>query len=132
MAEARTFDVIVYGATGFTGRLVAEHMLGSYGVGRDVRWAMAGRNKTKLEQVRSEIGAPAELPLMIADVADAASVAAMAKSTHVVITTVGWGATRTGATTSITGGNGTTAVVVPGGGVAGRVSDVAGAAGRAS
>jgi short subunit dehydrogenase-like uncharacterized protein len=89
MAEARKFDVIVYGATGFTGRLVAEHMLATYGVGRDVRWAMAGRSKSKLESVRSEIGAPAELPLVIADVADAASVAAMAKSTHVVITTVG-------------------------------------------
>ena len=49
-----------------------------------------------------------------------------------VITTVGWGAIRTGATTSITGGNGTTAVVAPGRGIAGRVSDVAGAAGRAS
>lgn len=89
MAEARTFDLIVYGATGFTGRLVAEHMLATYGVGRDVRWAMAGRSKSKLEQVRGEIGAPAELPLVIADVADAASVAAMAKSTQVVITTVG-------------------------------------------
>lgn len=86
---ARTFDVIVYGATGFTGRLVAEHMLATYGVGRDVRWAMAGRSKAKLEQVRSEIGAPAELPLVIADASDAASVAAMAKSANVVITTVG-------------------------------------------
>ena len=67
MAEARKLDVIVYGATGFTGRLVAEHMLATYGVGRDVRWAMAGRSKTKLEQVRSEIGAPADVPLVVAD-----------------------------------------------------------------
>ena len=89
MAGDRVYDVIVYGATGFTGRLVAEHMLATYGVGRDVRWAMAGRSKSKLEQVRSEIGAPAELPLVIADASDAASIAAMAKSTKVVITTVG-------------------------------------------
>ena len=71
MAGERAFDVIVYGATGFTGRLVAEHMLATYGVGRDVRWAMAGRSKSKLESVRSEIGAPAELPLVIADASDA-------------------------------------------------------------
>ncbi len=89
MAEGRQFDVIVYGATGFTGRLVAEHMLATYGVGRDVRWAMAGRSRSKLESVRSEIGAPADLPLVIADVSDAGSVATMARSTQVVITTVG-------------------------------------------
>jgi short subunit dehydrogenase-like uncharacterized protein len=89
MSGEREFDVIVYGATGFTGRLVAEHMLATYGVGRDVRWAMAGRSKGKLEHVRSEIGAPAELPLVIADAGDAASVEAMAARTQVVITTVG-------------------------------------------
>ena len=61
MTEGRTFDVIVYGATGFTGRLVAEHMLATYGVGKSVRWAMAGRSRAKLESVRAEIGAPAEL-----------------------------------------------------------------------
>ena len=72
MADARTYDVIVYGATGFTGRLVAEHMLAKYGVGKSVRWALAGRSKGKLESVRSEIGAPTELPLVIADASDAA------------------------------------------------------------
>ncbi|MEQ1781402.1 MAG: saccharopine dehydrogenase NADP-binding domain-containing protein, partial [Hyphomonadaceae bacterium] len=86
---ARTYDVIVYGATGFTGRLVAEHMLAKYGVGKGVRWAMAGRSKSKLESVRSEIGAPADLPLVIADAADPASLLAMAKATKAIITTVG-------------------------------------------
>ena len=89
MREARAFDVIVYGATGFTGRLVAEHMLAKYGVGKDVRWAMAGRSKAKLETVRNEIGAPTELPLVIADAGDPASIATMAKSTKAIITTVG-------------------------------------------
>lgn len=83
------YDVIVYGATGFTGRLVAEHMLATYGVGRDIRWAIAGRSKAKLEAVRAEIGAPAALPLVIADASDPASLAAMARATGVVITTVG-------------------------------------------
>ena len=86
---AREFDVIVYGATGFTGRLVAEHMLAKYGVGGDVKWAMAGRSKSKLEAVRTEIGAPADVPLVIADASNPASLDAMAQRTKVVITTVG-------------------------------------------
>jgi len=85
----RTYDVIVYGATGFTGKLVAEHLLATYGVGKDVAWAIAGRSRAKLEAVRSEIGAPATLPLVIADADDAASLAAMARAAKVVITTVG-------------------------------------------
>lgn len=89
MADGRTYDVIVYGATGFTGKLVAEHMLKTYGVGGDVRWAMAGRSKTKLEAVRTDIGASVGLPLMVADASDPASLLAMAKATKVVITTVG-------------------------------------------
>ena len=57
----RDFDLIVYGATGFTGRLVAEYLVKAY-PGRP-RWAMAGRSAAKLAQVRDEIGAPADLPL---------------------------------------------------------------------
>jgi short subunit dehydrogenase-like uncharacterized protein len=41
-ALPRTFDLIVYGASGFTGRLVAEHLLGTYGAMREIRWAMGG------------------------------------------------------------------------------------------
>lgn len=89
MSAAREFDVIVYGATGFTGRLVAEHMLAKYGAGGDVRWAMAGRSKGKLETVRNEIGAPAELPLIVADASNPASLDAMAQRAKVIITTVG-------------------------------------------
>ena len=48
-ASERTFDLIVYGATGFTGRLVAEHMLATYGVDGPVRWAIAGRSTAKLD-----------------------------------------------------------------------------------
>ena len=60
MRKDAEFDIIVYGATGFTGRLVAEHLLKRYGVGKDVKWAMAGRSPDKLAAVRAEIGAPAE------------------------------------------------------------------------
>ncbi|MDP3739042.1 MAG: saccharopine dehydrogenase NADP-binding domain-containing protein [Hyphomonadaceae bacterium] len=90
MAESdRTYEVIVYGATGFTGKLVAEHLLAKYGVGGETKWAIAGRSRSKLEAVRAEIGAPDTLPLVIADASDPASLAAMAKATKVVITTVG-------------------------------------------
>jgi short subunit dehydrogenase-like uncharacterized protein len=85
----RTYDVIVYGATGFTGKLVAEHMLAKYGAGGDTRWAIAGRSRSKLEAVRAEIGAPDALPLVIADASDPASLGAMVRSAKTVITTVG-------------------------------------------
>jgi len=83
------FDIILYGATGYTGRLVAEHLLKTYGVGKDLAWAMAGRNAAKLAEVRSEIGAPESLPLVVADASDPASLAAMAHRAKAIITTVG-------------------------------------------
>lgn len=46
---SREFDVIVWGATGFTGQLVAEYLLGQYGVGGELTWAIGGRNEAKLE-----------------------------------------------------------------------------------
>ena len=48
MNPTAEFDVIVYGASGYTGRLVAEHLAKRYGVGGEVKWAMAGRSATKL------------------------------------------------------------------------------------
>jgi short subunit dehydrogenase-like uncharacterized protein len=89
MNGERTYDVIVYGATGFTGRLVAEHMLAKYGAGESTRWAIAGRSLAKLEDIRKEIGAPEALPLVVANASDPASLQAMAKSTKAIITTVG-------------------------------------------
>ena len=81
----RDFDIIVYGATGFTGRLVAEYL-----AQRNVtRWAMAGRSLDKLQQVRDAIGAPADTPLIVADSDDAASLRTMCERTQVVLTTVG-------------------------------------------
>lgn len=83
------FDVIVYGATGFTGRLVAEYLAQKYGVGGDVKWAMAGRSSEKLETVRDLIGAPADTPLVVADANDPESLKAMVKRAKCVLTTVG-------------------------------------------
>lgn len=89
MSGDREFDVIVFGASGFTGRLVAEYLDARYGVGGDVRWAMAGRSQDKLEAVRVEIGAPADTPLVVADSDDPASLRALAERTRCVLTTVG-------------------------------------------
>jgi short subunit dehydrogenase-like uncharacterized protein len=83
------FDVIVWGATGYTGRLVAEHLAKRYGVGGEVKWAMAGRSSEKLAEVRDEIGAPTETPLIVADASDPRSLDAMVRRAKAVITTVG-------------------------------------------
>lgn len=82
----RDFDLIVYGATGVTGRLVAEQLADR--APADLRWAMAGRNPAKLRQVAGRIGAE-DIPLVTADSSDPASVRAMAEATKVVCTTVG-------------------------------------------
>ena len=89
MNPTAEFDLIVYGATGYTGRLVAEHLATRYGVGGEVTWAMAGRSAGKLAQVRDEIGAPADTPLVVADADDPAQLKAMVGRAKAIITTVG-------------------------------------------
>lgn len=87
----RDFDIIVYGATGFTGRLVAEYLVTAYPEpsGKKPRWAMAGRSLSKLEEVRDLIGAPADTPLVTANADDPASLRNLCARAAVVITTVG-------------------------------------------
>jgi short subunit dehydrogenase-like uncharacterized protein len=90
MAGNRDLDIIVYGATGFTGRLVAEYLAHQYKGRKDApKWAMAGRSLAKLAEVRDLIGADEETPLIVADASDPASLDKMAASTQVVLTTVG-------------------------------------------
>ncbi len=84
----REFDVVVYGATGFTGRLVAEYLQAEYG-NSDLKWAMAGRSLTKLEAVRDEMGVSKEVSLIVANADDGASLNDMAARSKAVITTVG-------------------------------------------
>lgn len=85
--ERREFDLVVFGATGFTGRLVAEylHLSGAAGA----RWAIAGRNLDKLAQVRDELHLPPSVALLKADAGDAAVLKALVARTRCVITTVG-------------------------------------------
>ncbi|MET4738809.1 short subunit dehydrogenase-like uncharacterized protein [Bradyrhizobium japonicum] len=88
MSSAK-FDIVVYGATGFTGQLVAEYLTQHYKSDHTLKWAMAGRSLGKLKSVRDAIGAPGNTPLIVADASDAASLKAMAEQTMSVITTVG-------------------------------------------
>lgn len=88
MSSAK-FDIVVYGATGFTGQLVAEYLTQHYKTDKTLKWAMAGRSLGKLKAVRDAIGAPGNTPLIVADASDAASLRAMAEQTMSVITTVG-------------------------------------------
>ena len=88
MKSERAYDIVVYGATGYTGRLVAEYLAQHYSA-TGPKWAMAGRSKAKLAQVRDLIGAPAATPLIEANSDDPASMAALAHSARVILTTVG-------------------------------------------
>ncbi|HWN78610.1 MAG TPA: saccharopine dehydrogenase NADP-binding domain-containing protein, partial [Bradyrhizobium sp.] len=89
MKPSSEFDIIVYGATGFTGQLVAEYLAQHYVGKTDPKWAMAGRNLEKLASVRDAIGAPAGTALIKADASDPASLKAMVDRTRSVLTTVG-------------------------------------------
>ena len=88
MNLSREFDVIVWGASGFTGRLVALYLFNKYGATGDLKWAMGGRNLTKLEKVRDEV-ADKNIPLVIADSNDKVSLLNMVNRTKVICTTVG-------------------------------------------
>lgn len=83
----KKYDLVVYGASGFTGRLVAEYLGNAYGTSES--WAMAGRNADKLAAVRDEIGAPADVPLVTADASDLDSLRAMVRQAKCIATTVG-------------------------------------------
>ncbi|KAF6259628.1 hypothetical protein COO60DRAFT_1638196 [Scenedesmus sp. NREL 46B-D3] len=85
-------QVVVWGATGFTGRLVCEHLVRDY-QSKGIRWAMAGRNRARLEEVKQQLTqinpACASLPCVIADADDEASLAKLAADTNVIIATAG-------------------------------------------
>ena len=89
--STRTHDVVIWGATGFTGRLVMEYMFRTYGVSGEVKWAVAGRNPTKLESVKTQVlGDSAPLvPSVIANSDDEASLRDLIDSTAAICTTVG-------------------------------------------
>jgi short subunit dehydrogenase-like uncharacterized protein len=81
----REYDVVLFGATGFTGALTAEYL--AQHSGAELRWALAGRNRAKLEALAERLGV--DVPLLHADVTDDASLRSVAEAARVVITTVG-------------------------------------------
>ena len=89
MKSSSNFDIVVYGATGFTGQLVAEYLAAHYKNDASLKWAMGGRSLDKLKSVREAIGAPADTPLIVADAGDPALLKAMIDQTKSVVTTVG-------------------------------------------
>jgi len=89
MKNDRELGIVIYGATGYTGKLVADYMNRKYGVNGDVSWAIAGRSLEKLEAIRDELGISGDLPLVLADASDPSSLHTMAARANVVLTTVG-------------------------------------------
>jgi short subunit dehydrogenase-like uncharacterized protein len=92
MSESRRYNLILFGATGFTGQLVATHLAERL-QGSTVRWALAGRDLKRLEALRSTLsrtlGASVEADLVVADSASPEGVSALAEAAQVIITTVG-------------------------------------------
>jgi short subunit dehydrogenase-like uncharacterized protein len=89
MTDGRTYDLVLFGATGFTGGLIAEYLYSR--IGPTLRWALAGRDRAKLESRRAQLGArgASAVDILEADTADPASLRAMVRQSKVVITTVG-------------------------------------------
>ena len=89
--ESREFDIVLWGATGFAGNLVAEYLAGPDGAG-DLDWAIAGRNRSKLKSLRDELverGDLDELPIIVGDANNRESLDSMASRARVVCSTVG-------------------------------------------
>lgn len=86
--STRAYDLILWGASGFTGRLVAEYLGQHYGVNQNLRWAVAGRNREKLAGVLREIGHP-EIPILYGDSFDKNSLLTLAAQATTICSTVG-------------------------------------------
>lgn len=87
--SARAYDLVLLGATGFTGRLVARHLAARL-AGQDVRWAVAGRRVEALDEVRDELAAVGSEPAVeVVDVHDLVGLLALAEQARVLATTVG-------------------------------------------
>jgi len=88
MNQSREYDIIVWGASGFTGRLVSEYLFNKYGSNNNLKWAIAGRNSLKLDSIRKEI-LDNTVSIIVADSNDLESLNDMVKKTKVICTTVG-------------------------------------------
>ncbi|MFN5918445.1 MAG: saccharopine dehydrogenase NADP-binding domain-containing protein, partial [Planctomycetota bacterium] len=88
--DAATHEIVVFGATSFVGKILCRYLLDTYGVGRDLKWALAGRSRQKLEKVRADLGETAgSLELIEVNATDERSLRQMCQRASVVISTVG-------------------------------------------
>ena len=87
--QDKTLDVVVYGATGYTGKLVVEYLLNQYGKGGDFKWAIAGRNQEKLNNIIEEFELGSEVPAITADGNDIQSLETMVQQAKCILTTAG-------------------------------------------
>ena len=85
----REFDVIVFGASGYTGKLVAEYMGKEYGNDESIRWAIAGRNKDKLSSVKKDLNLNERVSMIEVDSTNKDSLDSMTSSAKCILTTVG-------------------------------------------
>jgi len=85
----KSLDVVIYGATGFTGKLVVEYMQENYGNDESVSWAIAGRSEEKLKAVSEDLKVGSNVPHLLVDSNDRDSIESMVKQTKCVLTTVG-------------------------------------------
>lgn len=88
--SSQQYDLVVFGATSFVGQILSHYLMTTFGVGGDVRWAIAGRSEGKLVNLKTDLGQDAtNLPIVLADASDEAALRDLCEQTRVVISTVG-------------------------------------------
>ena len=85
----REFDLVVFGASGYTGKLVAEYIQNEYGGDQSLKWALAGRNKDKLAGIKEDLNLESDLTILKVDSNDQESLDAMTSAAKCILTTVG-------------------------------------------
>ena len=89
MSNLNKYDFVIYGATGFTGKLVVEYAIKQYNNNNEVSWAIAGRSNEKLEHVQEKYNLPSNIGKIVVDSNDQDSIDEMVSQTKCVLTTVG-------------------------------------------
>ena len=89
MSNLNKYDFVIYGATGFTGKLVVEYAINQYTNNNEISWAIAGRNNEKLEHVQEKYNLPSNIGKIVVDSNDQNSIDEMVSQTKCVLTTVG-------------------------------------------
>ena len=87
--QDRPIDVAIYGASGFTGRLVVDYFNKTYGTNGVIKWAVAGRNRNKLQEMCGDLGVSSNVPIIVADSDSNSSLTDLTQQCKVVLTTVG-------------------------------------------